>query len=137
MAFSLNPGIQISSLLVGHHSTFQLRLVVDERFFWTLLIPEHDDLVELHDLEPKMNNDLMQLAATLGKHIQLATGATKINTATIGNVVQQFHLHVVARHADDEAWPAPVWGHGASVNLSPATKAWRLAVLEKFLATLS
>ena len=93
----------MNSLRVGHNSTFQLRIVADERFFWILLIQEQDDIVELRDLEPKMNTDLMQLAATLGKRIQRATVVTKINTATIGNVVHQFHLHEIARHTDDEA----------------------------------
>ena len=108
MAFSLNPRIDIDSLLVGHHSTFQLRLVAYELFFWTLPIPEQDDTVEMHYLKPKMNADHMQLAAVNRKHIQRATSATKINTATIGNVVQQFNWHVIARHVEDEDWPAPV-----------------------------
>ena len=84
-----------------------------------------------------MNADLMQLAAANRKHIQRATSATKINTATIGNVVQQFNLHVIARHVEDEAWPPLVWGHGAPVKISSATKARQLAILEKFLAALS
>ena len=50
-----------------------------------------------------MNAELMQLAAALAAALQCATGAEKINIATIGNVVSQFHLHVIGRHADDEA----------------------------------
>ena len=50
-----------------------------------------------------MNAELMQLAAALAAALQCATGAEKINLATIGNVVSQFHLHVIGRHADDEA----------------------------------
>ena len=45
----------------------------------------------------------MQLAAALGAALQRATGAKKINIATIGNVVSQFYLHVIARHTDNEA----------------------------------
>ena len=48
-----------------------------------------------------------------------ATRAKKINIATIGNVVSQFLMHLIARHADDEAWPAPVWGHGALLRFRP------------------
>jgi len=29
--------------------------------------------------------------------------------------VRQLHVHVVARHAGDPAWPGPVWGFGAAV----------------------
>jgi diadenosine tetraphosphate (Ap4A) HIT family hydrolase len=113
-----------------------VRLVDDERFFWVLLIPECEGIVELHDLDPKTNADLIQLAAALGAALQRATGAKKINTATIGNVVSQFHLHVIARHTHDESWPAPVWGRGTAVPLLPETKAKRLEILGEFLTTL-
>ena len=67
------------------------------------MTPEKEGVNELHDLDPKMNTDLMQLADTLGETLQPASSATKINKAMIGNVVPQFHLHVVARHEGDEA----------------------------------
>jgi diadenosine tetraphosphate (Ap4A) HIT family hydrolase len=35
---------------------------------------------------------------------------TKLNVGSLGNVVAQLHLHVVARFASDDAWPGPVWG---------------------------
>ena len=136
MAFALDLRIEADSLLVGRHAEFQVRLVDDERFFWALLIPECEDIVELHDLDPKTNADLMQLAAALGADLKRATGAKKINTATIGNVVSQFHLHVIARHAHDESWPAPVWGQGTTVTLLPETKAKRLEILGEFLTRL-
>ena len=136
MAFALDLRIEADSLLVGRHAEFQVRLVDDERFFWALLIPECEGIVELHDLDPKTNADLMQLAAALGADLKRATGAKKINTATIGNVVSQFHLHVIARHAHDESWPAPVWGQGTTVTLLPETKAKRLEILGEFLTRL-
>ena len=71
--------------------------------FWALLIPDQEGTTELHELDPEMNAELMKLAAALGAALQRATGAKKINIATIGNVVSQFYLHVIARHADNEA----------------------------------
>ena len=136
MAFVLDHRIEADSLLAGRHAEFQVRLVNDERFFWVLLIPECEGIVELHNLDPKTNADLMQLAAALGAALQHATGAKKINTATIGNVVSQFHLHVIARHTHDESWPAPVWGRGTAGPLLPETKAKRLEILGEFLTTL-
>jgi diadenosine tetraphosphate (Ap4A) HIT family hydrolase len=38
--------------------------------------------------------------------------AGKINVAALGNQVPQLHVHVIARHAEDPAWPSPVWGVG-------------------------
>ena len=36
----------------------------------------------------------------------------------LGNVVAQFHLHVIGRFLSDPAWPGPVWGHGERRTLS-------------------
>ena len=49
------------------------------------------------------------VAQALKKH----TGCTKINTAAIGNIVRQLHVHVVARNEGDPGWPGTVWGYGA------------------------
>ena len=136
MAFVLDHRFEADSLLSWRHSEFQIRLVDDERFFWVLAVPECEGIVELHDLDPKTNADLMQLAAALGAALQHATGAKKINTAIFGNVVLQFHLHVIARHTHDESWPAPVWGRGTAGRLLPETKAKRLEILGEFLTTL-
>ena len=42
----------------------------------------------------------------------------KLNIASIGNIVPQLHIHVVARHSGDSAWPKPVWG----MPISPYTE---------------
>jgi diadenosine tetraphosphate (Ap4A) HIT family hydrolase len=44
--------------------------------------------------------------------LKKATGCLKINTAALGNIVRQLHVHVVAREEGDPAWPGPVWGSG-------------------------
>ena len=28
----------------------------------------------------------------------------------MGNIVSQFHVHIIARFSNDKAWPEPVWG---------------------------
>ena len=136
MAFALHPRLEPDSPPAGPHREAPGRPARGERFFWALLIPECEGIVALHDLDPKTNADLMQLAEVLGAALKRATGAKKINTATIGNVVSQFHLHVIARHAHDESWPAPVWGQGTTVTLLPETKAKRLEILGEFLTRL-
>jgi diadenosine tetraphosphate (Ap4A) HIT family hydrolase len=34
----------------------------------------------------------------------------KINIGALGNVVSQFHFHVIARYKNDRAWPNSIWG---------------------------
>ena len=49
----------------------------------------------------------------VGAALKRVTKCEKINTAAIGNIVRQLHVHVVARSAGDANWPGPVWGFGA------------------------
>ncbi len=44
--------------------------------------------------------------------LKTVTGCTKINSAALGNIVRQLHVHVVARVEGDPGWPGPVWGFG-------------------------
>jgi diadenosine tetraphosphate (Ap4A) HIT family hydrolase len=57
---------------------------------------------------------LLNETLVLGKAMQRVFSAEKMNTAALGNIVSQLHVHVVARYATDEAWPAPVWGVGTA-----------------------
>jgi len=47
---------------------------------------------------------------TLANVLKTLFAADKMNVATLGNVVSQMHMHVIARYSSDAAWPAPVWG---------------------------
>ena len=35
--------------------------------------------------------------------------ASKMNIASLGNLVSQLHTQVIARYEEDDAWPGPVW----------------------------
>ena len=43
----------------------------------------------------------------------------KLNIGALGNIVRQFHVHVVARNEGDDAWPGPVWGSGKAAPYPP------------------
>lgn len=38
-----------------------------------------------------------------------------MNVGSLGNIVQQLHIHVVARFEGDKAWPGPIWGACPSI----------------------
>ncbi|HEY6241589.1 MAG TPA: HIT family protein [Burkholderiales bacterium] len=40
----------------------------------------------------------------------------KINLASLGNVTQHLHWHVVPRHEDDRHFPRPIWSEPARVE---------------------
>ena len=85
---------------------------------------------EIHELPAAVAADLWSLSSHISKWLQAHTNADKINIAALGNVVSQLHLHVVARHRSDPAWPTPIWGHGTMEPLETSERDRRLASLQ-------
>ena len=137
MEFMLDARLAESSHLTATIEGVQVRLADDARYVWLLLVPEQNDISELHDLADADRRALLDLANELGVWMKTRFGADKINTAAIGNVVAQLHLHVVARHADDAAWPAPIWGLGEPQPRTSDSRAAMMADITKFLETRS
>lgn len=137
MPFVLDPNLEADSLFAHQVMIdgvgFNVRLLDEEQFFWVLIIPEIPDITEFHDLKASVMVAMMRLGADLGGHLHAETGAAKINIANIGNMVAQFHLHVIARHRDDAVWPAPVWGNFTPIAMSDQTRQERMAILQAFL----
>lgn len=115
MSFTTDSRIEETSLFLASINEFQIRLVNDKRYIWLLVIPQLSDITELHDLAADTQTALIRLASQLSSQMKSEFKADKMNVATIGNVVPQFHLHIIARHKTDEAWPAPIWGRGEAV----------------------
>ena len=136
MAFALDKRLEGDSHLAVTHKRIQIRLADDTRYFWVILVPaisrdQNSTFVsEIHDLPAPVAADLWLLSSHISKWLQAHTKADKINIAALGNVVSQLHLHVVARHRSDPAWPTPIWGHGAMEPLETSERDRRLASLQ-------
>ncbi len=127
--FELHPTLAKDSLPVAETGTLAVRLINDARFPWVLIIPRVANVTELHDLNDEQYAEIMAMARKLGGILKTAFTADKINTAAIGNMVAQLHIHVVARTRDDAAWPGPVWGAGDMVALADDEAAARIALI--------
>lgn len=114
MTFQLHPRLAADSLHLGDLSLCQLRLMNDSRFFWLLLIPRLPDAVEITDLSKQDYLQLWQEVRQLSEIIKPLLQADKLNVATLGNMVPQLHLHLIARFKTDAAWPNPIWGAGTA-----------------------
>ena len=136
MAFTLDKRLEGDSHLVVTHKHIQIRMVDDARYFWVILVPaitvdkNSTYVSEIHELPAALAADLLSLSSHISKWLQAHTNADKINIAALGNVVSQLHLHVVARHRSDPAWPAPIWGHGTMEPLETSERDRRLASLQ-------
>ena len=108
----------------------------DRRFPWCILVPRLADLRELHDVPRDKRILLFEEIDTVSRALLSATGAHKINVAALGNHVPQLHVHVIARHQDDDAWPAPVWNAGPSVPYPDETAEHEIGVIREALGSL-
>ena len=69
----------------------------------------NDHVAEWTDLVPENRSHIMQAVAKVETVLREALAPTKVNLASLGNVVPHLHWHVIARYDWDARWPAPVW----------------------------
>jgi len=108
--FILDTRLQEDTWLIGDFPLCRLLLSNDSNYPWFILVPRREGISELFQLDD-VDQPLMwaETTALAGVLKELFT-ADKMNVATLGNVVSQLHMHVIARYASDAAWPGPVWG---------------------------
>ena len=128
--FIIDPILRRDTISVAENAWVMLRLMDDARFPWAILIPKTDGAVELSDLPEDVFHSVVTLARDIGVVMQEVFGADKVNTAAIGNVVSQVHVHVIARRKDDVLWPSPVWGNGTPIPMSQDVRDYRLSELQ-------
>ena len=87
-----------------------LLLSKDANYPWFILVPDREDISEMHQLSESDQQQLMRESCYLSEILAEQFAADKMNVAAIGNIVSQLHVHHVVRYKDDIAWPNPVWG---------------------------
>jgi len=110
MNFKLDATLEKDSVFIKKLGLCQLRLINNSDFPWLILIPMKNNLVEITDLSDSDYNQLNEEIKNIAKNFKEITKADKLNIATIGNVVSQLHMHIIARYKNDKLFPKPVWG---------------------------
>lgn len=113
--FVLHPKLAADTIFVADWELSRVLLMNDARYPWLILVPRRLGATEIFDLSGDDRATLMVEATRAGKSLKTLTGCAKINIGALGNLVPQFHVHVVARNPGDSAWPGPVWGSGTSM----------------------
>lgn len=131
--FTLDPQLDGDSLPLVELELCTVRLMNDANFPWLLMVPKRPDLVELTDLAPREQYELMDEIHDISEALKSVTGCDKLNVAMLGNQVRQLHVHVVARFESDAAWPGPIWG---KVEPKPYGEADASALTKKLTAAL-
>lgn len=131
--FVLDRRLAAETRLIGDFELSRVLLMDDARFPWLILVPRRAGLRELIEL-PREQQHLVLDEINRCAHVLHALHCPdKLNIAALGNVVAQLHVHVIARHTNDAAWPRPVWGAGEREPYAPDAGIARLAALRTAL----
>ena len=117
--FELDRRLNADSVPLLWLGLCELRIMDDRRWPWLILVPQRPGMVEVHDMTPLDQTMLVFESNMVAQALKTVTNCTEINTGTLGNIVRQLHVHVVARNEGDPGWPGPVWGHGAREPYRP------------------
>ncbi len=132
--FILDERLQQDTVTLGNFPLCQLLLMNDASYPWFILVPRREEVSELFQLDPADQQLLWREATALAEIVKDTFGADKMNVATLGNVVSQLHVHVIARRRGDTAWPAPVWGFQGA---KPYSEAQLAAIKQKLKLVLT
>ena len=127
--FHLDPRLSADTHPVAALGLCELRLMDDANYPWLVLVPRVVEAVELIDLSPQQQAELLREIGVASRLLQSVFKPHKLNVAALGNLVPQLHVHVVARFEGDPAWPAPVWGREAARAYTPEALVERINTL--------
>lgn len=108
--FTLHPTLKNDTVEVTRLDFCHVLLIRDKTYPWLILVPGKDGLRDLDDLNETERVQVMAEIDHVSKAMKRIFQPYKMNVAALGNMVEQLHIHVIARTQDDPAWPAPVWG---------------------------
>ncbi|MEI6439457.1 MAG: HIT family protein [Alphaproteobacteria bacterium] len=117
--FVIDPAFEVGSAAVVEAPLSHIRLQLDLRWPWLILIPKQPALREIEDLSPADQAQLMREIVACGPAVRavgqvLGLAVEKLNIGALGNLTPQLHVHMVGRRSGDAAWPGPVWGVGVA-----------------------
>lgn len=110
-SFTLHPTLAADCHVLETWRELRILLHRDAHVRWFILVPE-TDATEWHDLSASLRDQLLTASSVLGAMLK-NDGCDKVNIAAIGNMVPQFHFHVIGRWKTDPYWPGVVWGRSA------------------------
>lgn len=110
MSFTLNEKMAADTKFLVQWNLCQVLLMNDRTYPWLILVPAISGLRDFTDVPRDRWPALMDEIDRASRALRKLHNPYKMNVAALGNVVEQLHVHVIARQKTDAAWPKPVWG---------------------------
>ena len=91
-------------------SEHSLWLLLNNSYFpWFIVVPKTEE-TELYQLTKEQQEQLQSETNLMSEFVNSHFDCDKLNVASIGNIVKQMHIHIIARKESDPCWPGVVWG---------------------------
>ncbi|MCK4951218.1 MAG: HIT family protein [Gammaproteobacteria bacterium] len=107
--FVLDPRLEADCIRLGELELSLVLLMNSSLVPWFILVPKVEEN-EICLLTAEQQNTLYKEINILSEFVCDSFETDKLNIGTIGNIVNQLHVHVVGRRKDDYCWPGVVWG---------------------------
>jgi diadenosine tetraphosphate (Ap4A) HIT family hydrolase len=130
----IHPQLRNDCLILGKLELCHVLLMRDANYPWCILVPDRENVTEIHHLNEADQQQLMRESVLLSRALEKVFSPDKLNIAALGNIVPQCHIHHVVRYRTDPAWPAPVWGRVAVKEYSEDALAEVVAALKQALS---
>lgn len=109
--YHLHPTLAADTIYLGQLTLCDVLLMNNSHYLWLILVPQRENIKEVYELLENDQQLLLKESSQISEKLAFYSKAHKINIAAIGNQVEQLHIHIVARHQHDLAWPKPIWGN--------------------------
>ncbi|MDH5711308.1 MAG: HIT domain-containing protein [Gammaproteobacteria bacterium] len=117
--FELDPRLNHDCFTLGHLKTSRLLLLNNALVPWFILVPD-TAVTEIYQLPQIQQLELLEEINLLSDYLYKNFTVDKLNIASIGNIVNQMHIHLVARRIGDFCWPGVVWGADGRQTYDPS-----------------
>ena len=109
MTTPIDPRITSTCFKLADWPLSSVFLKDNANYPWFILVPRQDNLQEIDQLPPLLQHTLIDEVSRLSSIVKAHFQPDKLNVGTLGNIVSQLHIHVIARFTHDELWPHGIW----------------------------
>lgn len=109
MDFVVDTRIESSCVVLGDWPLSRVFLKNNMNYPWLILVPRQCNIQEIDQLPGHSRHQLVDEISALSSIVKAYFKPDKLNVGTLGNIVSQLHVHVVARFTHDVLWPHGVW----------------------------
>lgn len=109
---TIDPRITTTCFQLADWPLSRVFLKNNANYPWFILVPRQDNIQEIDQLSHPQQHTLIEEITKLSTLVKSRFKPDKLNIGTLGNIVSQLHIHVIARFTHDAFWPHGVWQEG-------------------------